>query len=87
MASLPPIACTRGAVPSESLCAQAGSYGDLPPPPLALPNNGTLLLLWAKTFQVPLTVVFSSPAHGTPLPSPSGCMHTANPSPLPRPDL
>ena len=54
------------------------------PPPLALSNNGNLLLLKAQiSFQVPYAVVFHSPACGAQLPSPSGCLHIANPSPLP----
>lgn len=57
------------------------------PPPLALLNNGTLLLWTQNSSQVPLAVVFSSPAYGTLLPSPSGRFHIANPSPLPRTDL
>ena len=36
---------------------------------------------------VPLAVVLCSSAHGTPLPSPSGCLHTASPSLLLRTDL
>ena len=53
-----------------------------------LPNNGTLLLLQAQTSSwVSPAVAFRSPAGGTPLPSPSGCLHTANPSPLLGTDL
>ena len=60
----------------------------VPPPPLALPKNGALLLLWDQTSSwVPLAVVHYSPTIGTLLPSPSGCLHTANPSPLPGTDL
>ena len=50
-------------------------------PPLALPNNGALLLLQAQTASHTPSAV--APAS---LPS-SGCFHTANPSPLPGTDL
>ena len=64
------------------------SYGSTTPPPLTLPNNGILLFLQAQApTQIPSAVVFCSPASGTLLPSPPGCFHTANPSPLPRTDL
>ena len=47
------------------------------------PNNGTLLLLWAQTSsEVSSAMAFCSLAHGAMLPRPSGCLHTANPSPL-----
>ena len=58
------------------------------PPPLAPPPNGTLALLWAEASScAPLAMVLCSPAHGTLLRSPSGCLHTANPSPFPGTDL
>ena len=56
------------------------------PPLLTLPNNGDLLLLWVQISQVPSTVVFCSPSHITLSPNPSGCLHTANASPLPGTD-
>ena len=57
-------------------------------PPLALPNSGALLFLWAQaSSHAPSAVVFCSLAHGAPLPSPSGCLYTAKPSLLPRTDL
>ena len=37
-------------------------------------------------FPVPSAVLLSSPAHGTPVPSPSGCLHKVNPSFLPETD-
>ena len=47
------------------------------------PNNGSLLLLWAQTSsEVSSAMAFCSLAHGAMLPRPSGCLHTANPSPL-----
>ena len=91
---LPPVACTRGAPLSES--PSTGRFlWQSAPPPLTLPNNGTLLLLpsrpspgfplpWCST---PQPVAHCSPAQGTALLSPLGSPHTANPSPLPRPDL
>lgn len=84
-----PIACTRGALPSKSPHVHRRILLWWPaPPPLALSHNSTLTLLWAQTSsQVPLAVVFCSPAHGTPLPSPLGCLHTTNPSLLPKNDL
>ena len=42
----------------------------------SIKNLGTLLLLWAHRLH--------SPVRGAVLPSPSGWLHTANPSPLPR---
>ena len=52
------------------------------------PIMGALILLQAQaSSQVPLTVVFCFSAHGTLLPSPSGCLYTASPSPLLRTDL
>lgn len=66
------------------MCKERYSYGSPTPPPLALSNNGTLLLLWPQPyFLAPLTVVPCSPASGTQFPSPPGFLHTANPSPLP----
>ena len=82
-------ACTRGALPSESLQEpwERDSYGGLPHL-LSPSNNGALLLLRVQTSsQIPLAVVFSSPAHGTLLHRSSGCLHAANPSPLPGSDL
>lgn len=52
------------------------SCGPRPPPRFPLP--------WHST---PQTVAHHSPAHGTLLLCPSGCPHTANPSPLLRTDL
>ena len=47
---------------------QGVSYG-VRPPPLALPNNGTLPLLQVRTFsRVPSAVAFPSSACGVPLP-------------------
>ena len=58
------------------------------PTHLSLLDNGALLLLWAQTSsQVPLAVMLCFLTCGTPLPSPSGCLHTANVSPLPLTDL
>ena len=95
----PLVACTRGNRPSESprACVQGDSYGCPPllllpaPPPLALPCNGALLLLWAKRrfplpwCSTPHPVAHCSPASGTPLLSLSGCPYTANPGPLQAP--
>ena len=58
------------------------------PPPLPVLNNGALIPLRAQiSSHVPLAVAFHSLAHGALLPSPSGCLHTANPNPLPGTDL
>ena len=86
---LPPLDCTRVTLPSEGSCmhSERDSYGG-PAPPLALPNNGTLLLLESQNSSwVPSAVVFGFPAHGAPLPRPSVCLHTANPNPLPGTEL
>ena len=48
-----------------------------PRPPSRFPR------LWYSTLQ---SIAHCSPAHSTPLLSPWGCPHTANPSPLPRAD-
>ena len=57
------------------------------PPPLTL-HNGALLLLWVQASScAPLAMVLHFSVHDTPLPSPSSCFHTANPSPLPETDL
>ena len=106
----PPVAISRGAIacsmckwhlltsPSENLqCAQQKIFlwcSILTS--LALPNIGTLLLLWAKTSsQVLSAVELCSPALGTPLPSSLTakhsplpcCFHTANHSSLSDTDL
>ena len=48
------------------------------------PNNGTLLLFWVQNFsQVPSALKFCFPVHCMLFFSPSGCLHTANPIPLP----
>ena len=83
MAPPHPVHCTRESPPSEK---------DIPmvvcPPPLTLPNNVTLLLLWTQTSSgVPSVMALCSPAHGPPLPSHSVCLHRASPSSLPRIDL
>ena len=57
------------------------------PPPLIFSSNGTLLLLSQNSSWVPLAMTLCSSAYYVPLPSPSGCHHTANPSPLPGTDL
>ena len=90
--ALPPVACTRGAhTQSPSLCSERYSYGDLPPPPLALPTTATFLLLWAQTLgcgvALPSSWHSAPQPKAHPLPSPSGYVHTANPSPLPGTDL
>ena len=46
-----------------------------------------LASLAGPAIQIPLAVVFHSPAFGALLPSPSGCLHTASPSVLPGADL
>ena len=75
--------------PSESPCMHRERYSYGGPPLLLSPS-----LIMALCFshrptppQIPLAVVFSSLTHSAPLPIPSGCLHTANPSPLPRNDL
>ena len=81
----PPIACARGALPSESphVCREIPmavcSSSSHPPQQwhLASPAGPDLLL-------GSLTCGIRSPAHGTLVPSPSSCLHTVNPSPLPR---
>ena len=83
------IAFTRGATPSESphVCAERFLCWSSPPP-LALPNNGVLLLLWAQTSsRVPSSVVLCSLAHGTWLFNSYVCLHTALSSALHRTDL
>ena len=68
------------------VCAYTGkdSLWRSTPPPVALPNNGALLLLWAQTSSwIPLSVALYAPVNGALLHSPSGCLQTANPSPLP----
>ena len=68
------------------MCRERYSYGSPTPPCLPLPNNGALPLLWAwGSFLT--AVILCSPACGAPLPRPSGCLHTANTSPVPRTDL
>ena len=69
----PPIAYTRGALPSESLSLCREIPMGVHPPPLTLPKNGTLLLPLAQTFsRVPSARVFHSPARGTLLLGSSG---------------
>ena len=74
--------------PSGRLCMhRIDSYGSQPLL-LTLHNSVSLLLLPAQTSsQVSSAVVFYSPPCGTQLPVPSGCIHTANSSPLPRTEL
>ena len=95
-----PVACTRATPPSEShrhvhTLAQGVSYGSLPllllPSPTVAPclscGSGPFpwfLLLWCS---LPQPVVYHSPAHGTLLLSPSGCLNRASPSLLPRTGL
>lgn len=85
----PPIAYASGALLSENPYTHARRFlWRSAPPPFTLPSNGALFLLWAQIFPwIPLSVVFHSPAHGTLLFSPSGCLHTVDPSPFPRADL
>ena len=53
-----------------------------------LPNNGAFSLLQVQTFSwIPSVTASHSPALSIFLPSPLGCLHTANPSPLPVTDL
>ena len=81
------IACAIGALPFESDGGKRVLWWSAPPP-LTLPTSGTLLLLWAQTSSlVPSAVALCSPAHGAPLPGPSGCPHAVGPSPLPGTDL
>ena len=76
-----PIVHARGTLPPESLVLREGnSYGGPVPTPLALPNNGGLLLLLDQNSHTPLAVTHCSLA-------PSGCLHIANPSSLPGTDL
>ena len=57
-------------------------------PPPVFPNNSTLLLMWAQTnSQGASDLVIHSLVLGTPIPNPSYCLHTANPSPVPSTDL
>ena len=89
--SLPllPIACARDSPIAKRpcVCREKHPYGS-PSPHIALPNNGTLLFLWAQTSSCTLlSVVLHFPAHGAPGPSPSVCHHTDNLSSLPRTDL
>ena len=94
------MACARATPPSESLwacaCSGAGIFlWQSALPPFALPNSGTLPLLHVQTFSLvllpchshPQLVVYCSPTHGTVILSPLGCLHTANPIPLPGTDL
>ena len=84
----PPVAHIRCAPPkSLHVYRKRHSYGHTPHS-IALPNNGALLLLQAKTSSwVFSAVVLYFPAHGTLLPSPSGCLHTYSPSTLPGTDF
>ena len=71
-------------------CVQGDSYGGLPllsPSPTIVPcfscgprPSPGFTLLWHSA---PQPIAQHSPAHGTLLLSPSGCLHTANPSLLP----
>ena len=55
---------------------------------LDLPNSGTLLLWQSQaSSHTPSAVVHCYLAHGIPVPSPSGCLHTDNSSPFPGKDL
>ena len=57
-------------------------------PPLALPNNGALLLLKAHTSSlVSSAMALCSPTLDAVLPGPSGCFPTTNPNFLPGTDL
>ena len=71
--------------PRTSACAEK----DVPMTVLTLLNNGFSLFLWAQASSHTLSpVTFGSPAHRALLPiAPSGCVHTANPSPLPGTDF
>ena len=70
------------------MCAQGKIFYGSPPLPFSPSTSGALLLLWAQTSSwVPSAVALHSPAHGILLPSPSGCFHIANHSPLPGTDL
>ena len=73
------VSCTSGALPPVILlvCRECSFYGSPSGPSLALPNNGTLLLLQAQTSSHASSAV----AHHSL--TPSGCLHTANPSPFP----
>ena len=42
------------------------------PPPLTLPNNGALFLLWPRILPLPLAAEFHFPVHGALLPGRSG---------------
>ena len=70
---------------SLHICREIYSYGHPTPPPPALPNNGTLLLLQTQdSSNVPSAMRLCSPAYSTLFPSLSCCLHTANHSPLSR---
>ena len=76
--------------PPKSLCLtrERCPYSVPDPPPFALTSSAALFLLQAQASSpAPLAVALCSPAHQAPLPSPSGSLHTTNPSPLPRSDL
>ena len=69
--------------PRAHACTEKDIAMAVPPLFLSLPINGTLLLLLAQaSFHNPSAVVLLTPACGVLLSSPSGCLHTANPSPL-----
>ena len=68
----PQLVCKRWPHPLRACtCAEKDVPMAPASPPLNLPNNGVLLLLQSQTSSCTLwAVVFLSPAHGTPLPSP-----------------
>ena len=84
---LPPRDCTGGTLPCEipHMHGERDSSGGLTPPLVFLGSGGFScrpdLLMGSLSWDV----LFTSP--WAPLPSPSACLHTANPSPLPRTDL
>ena len=85
--TLPPTACGRDAPLPESsyIHREKYSYGGSAPPPPALPNNGTLLLLWAQASCCIPWLWSSTPqtvAHSL-----TGCLQINNPSCLPRTNL
>ena len=86
--TLSPIAYSRGTPPGNShLCRERYSYGS-PPLSSCPPQQWHLgYPLGPDLSWVPSTLAFGSPACGIPLPSPSGCLHTANPSALPGTNL
>ena len=73
---------------------QGVSYGGLPlllSSPTLAPclscGSGTFPRFPLPWLSTPQPLLYSYPAHGTLLRSPSGCLHNANPNPLPGTDL